>query len=170
MKSMFMFGADSSQGMGRFHYSSSDLPIPVKAVRYYFPVEICINGQGIGLFHYCCYLYPTNELIPVGYCTENCKGHSSKEAAREHYRQYLIDRFLHFCGSLAASSACVVCGQSTTHYASLDFHYEWEIVPLCPAHLNRDGFASGFVLKDYHLLQISDTTSKCVVTFAEHHG
>src|SRR5881628_2486213 len=82
---------------------------------------------------------PGQRASPVGYCAaRNCKGHSSKEAAREHYRQYLIDRFAHFYGNLAAASACVVCGQPTIHYASLDFHYEWEIVPLCAAHLNRD--------------------------------
>ena len=169
MKSTFMFGPDSIQPSDHLQYSRSDLPIPVKAIRYYLPVEICSNGHGIWLFHYCCYLYPANEPTPVGYCAQNCKGHSSKESAREHYRQYLIDRYAQYTGKLATSSECAICGQMTTHYASLDFHYEWEIAPLCADHLDRVGFAKAFVLHDYHLLQVSDMRSKTIVTFAEHH-
>jgi len=151
----------------RVQYSTADLPAPVRAIRFYLPVEICSNGQGVGLFHYCAYLYPQNELSPVGYCAKDCTGHSSKKAAREHYRHYLMDQFVHYGAKLASPSACGVCGQRTMHYTWLDFHFDWEIFPLCAAHLNRDGFARVFVLKDYHLLQVSDAESKGVATFAE---
>src|SRR5262245_34033234 len=152
---------------GQFQCSTAELPPRVQAIRYHLPIEICRDGRGSGLFHYCCYVYPANQLSPVGYCAQGCQGHPSRAAAREHYRQYLIDRFGQYDGKLAAPGACAVCGLGTTHYVWVDFHYDWEIAPLCAAHLNRDGLAHAFVFKDYHLLQISDTRSKAIVTFAE---
>jgi hypothetical protein len=35
-------------------YRTDELPLPVTAIRYYLPVEICAEADGISLYHYCC--------------------------------------------------------------------------------------------------------------------
>ena len=35
-------------------YRTDELPLPVTAIRYYLPVEICTSTLGISLYHYCC--------------------------------------------------------------------------------------------------------------------
>jgi hypothetical protein len=140
------------------------LPFPVKAIRYYLPVEICSHAGGVGLYHYCCHVYPGDKVWPVGYCSRGCPGHPSKAEAREHYRQFLIDRFGQYAGRFNSSGVCAVCRRETVCFACIEYHFEWEPVALCPDHLNREGLASSFVLRDYHLLQLSDPHSLLIVT------
>jgi hypothetical protein len=128
------------------------------------PVQICSGGKNVGLYHYCCCLYPGYKVWPVGYCSKGCSGHQSKNDAREHYRQFIIDRFGQYSGRLTSPACCAVCGFSTTFYAWVDYHFEWDVVALCPQHLSRDGLAKAFVFKDYHLLQISDARLSTVAT------
>lgn len=122
------------------NYCTSELPCPVSAIRYHLPVQLHRNDKATGLYHYCCFVYPVQQIVPIGYCAENCHGHRSKKAARQHYLNYLLDRFLQFDGVLASRAACAVCHQTTKHYAWIDFHFEWDVVPLCGAHMYRDGF------------------------------
>ena len=145
-------------------YETQDLPLPVTAIRYYLPVRIASEGNEAALYHYCCCLYPGYKVWPVGYCSKGCSGHQSKAEAREHYRQFLVDRFGQYTGRLSSPAGCAVCGLSTTFYAWVDFHFEWEVAALCPQHLNHDGLTQAFVFKDYHLLQISDARLSTVAT------
>ena len=154
----------SPHGFGLPHYRADALPLPVTAIRYYLPVEICTSTLGISLYHYCCHVYPGDGVWPVGYCCQGCPGHPSKAEAREHYRQFLIDRFGQYGGRLNSSASCALCGRATSFFAHVDYHFEWEPVALCPEHLNREGLASAFVLRDYHLLQISNPLSSVIVT------
>ena len=147
-----------------------DLPPPVFALRYYLPLEILVNQLRTGRYHYCCYVYPFRQIVPVGYCAEGCTGHSSREEAREHYKQYLVDRFGRYDGRLSVPCPCVRCGQSTTYYAKVEFHYEWDAVGLCQNHLNPEGLTAGFVFRDYHLLQLSPSGGGETVTIQEHLG
>lgn len=151
-------------------YRPEKLPLAVTAIRYYLPLEIWSEIKGISLYHYCCYIYPGNKAWPVGYCSKDCSGHPSKLEAREHYRQFLIDRFGQYSGRLNSPAACAVCGRTTTSYAWIDFHFEWEAVALCPPHLTQEGLLAAFVLKDYHLLQISDTRFSAVATITGSDG
>lgn len=148
-------------------YCSSELPCPVSAIRYHLPVELHQNGGASGLYHYCCFVYPDQQIIPIGYCAENCRGHRTKQGARKHYLNYLLDRFLQFDGVLASSGACAFCRQTTNHYAWINFHFEWDVVPLCGAHMNRTAFEKVFVLNDYHLLQVSGPQDEAVATVAK---
>ena len=152
------------------YYAAEDLPPPIFALRYYLPLEILVNELRSGRFHYCCYVYPFRQIIPVGYCAEGCTGHPSREEAREHYRQYLVDRFGRYDGRFSAPCACTLCGRSTTYYAKAEFHYEWDAVGLCQTHLNSEGLAAGFVFSDYHLLQLSPSVGDETVTIQEHLG
>jgi len=154
----------SHHGFGLPHYRADALPLPVTAIRYYLPVEICTSTLGISLYHYCCHVYPGDGVWPVGYCCQGCPGHPSKAEAREHYRQFLIDRFGQYGGRLNSSASCALCGRATSFFAHVDYHFEWGPVALCPDHLNREGLASAFVLRDYHLLQISNPLSSVIVT------
>jgi hypothetical protein len=148
-------------------YLTDDIPEPVQAIRYYLPLRIASGCRSPGLYHYCCYLYPAGQAWSVGYCAKNCQGHDTRDAAREHYRQFLIDRFGQYTGTLSSAGTCAVCGRLTTHCASVDYHYEWEVIGLCPVHLNREGLSASFVLHDYHLLQISDPNGSAVATIVE---
>src|SRR5437879_4181507 len=62
-------------------YYTAELPPPVAAIRYYLPLEILVAQACSGKYHYCCYVYPANQISPVGYCAEGCPGHPSKEQA-----------------------------------------------------------------------------------------
>jgi hypothetical protein len=155
---------------GHTRYRTEELPEPVTAIRYYLPVEIHVNGKGTGSYHYCCCLYPGYEVWAVGYCSKKCSGHRSKTEAREHYRQFLIDKFAQYDGRLNSPAACGVCGRITTHHAWIDYHFDWGVLPLCPKHLNREGLWAAFVLKDYHLLQISDPRLSAVATITGSDG
>jgi hypothetical protein len=168
MKNYFPTEITAMPSNGTIKYSTTNLPAPVKAIRYFLPLEIHVSGSHSGLYHYGCYTFPANELSPVGYCAQGCPGHDTAEQAREHYRQFLIDRFGRFNGRLAIPSICCVCGQTATHYAWIDFHYAWDAYGLCALHLNRKGLAQVFVLTDYHLLQISDPRDERVATMNEH--
>jgi hypothetical protein len=108
--------------------------------------------------------------LPVGFCSQGCAGHPSKAEARKHYRQFLIDRCGQYSARLNSPAACVVCGRDTTFFAWIDYYFEWEIVALCPVHLNREELLSTFVLKDYHLLQISEPQSCAVATITGSDG
>ena len=156
--------SESTQSVHRGFYLSQELPLPVTAIRYYLPVQIESEGKETALYHYCCCLYPGYKVWPVGYCSKGCSGHQSKAEAREHYRQFLVDRFGQYTGRLSSPAGCAVCGLSTTFYAWVDFHFEWEVAALCPQHLNHDGLTQAFVFKDYHLLQISDARLSTVAT------
>ena len=151
-------------------YSSSKLPPPILAVRYYLPVEISERGVPQGRYHYCSYVYPHDRISPVGYCADNCDGHTFEQEARDHYKQYLLDHFLHFDGKLESPGACAACHGITRHYAYLDFHFEWPIIPLCRHHMGRAGFQTVFALRDYHLLQISSPENEIVATIPEANG
>jgi hypothetical protein len=151
-------------------YKTDGLPAPVKAVRYYLPVEIQSATATAPLYHYCCCTFPGNHVWPVGYCSKGCPGHESKDDARRHYRQFLIDRFGQLSGRLNSTGTCAICGIATTFYAWIDYHFEWDIVSLCPAHLNHEGLSRAFVYKDYHLLQISHPGNRAVATIAETNG
>jgi hypothetical protein len=153
-----------------FQYRTDDLPDPVRAIRYYMPVEICLGGGQAGLYHFCCHVYPTNAIAPVGYCAEGCPGHSTKEEAREHYRRYLIDRFGRYQRKCASPSSCSACGQIATHQAWVEYHNEWETYPLCQTHMNNAGLRQVLVFKDYYLLQISDPREKTVATVFDQVG
>jgi len=72
-----------------FRYNTTELPERVCAIRYFMPMEICLGGCPAGLYHYVCYVYPSNDVAPVGYCAEGCPGHSSKDGAREDFGQNL---------------------------------------------------------------------------------
>jgi len=80
----------------------------------------------------------------------------------------LIDRYARYNRRSSPPSACGACGEPTIHYAWVDFHFDWDLVALCSVHMNPAGLAKVFVLKDYHLLQVSDPGSKAVVTLEEH--
>jgi hypothetical protein len=146
-------------------YRTEGLPVPVRAIRYYLPVEI-YSPEIRNSYHFCCCLFPGNSVWPVGYCSKGCPGHLSKADAREHYRQFLIDRFGQFNGRLTSSGICAVCGLETRFFGSIDYHYDWEIVPLCPMHLNREGLMAGFVFRDYHVLQVSDPCLSTAATIS----
>jgi hypothetical protein len=168
MKNYFAAETVLHRATTSIQYTTTDLPAPVKAIRYYLPLEFRIGGQPPSLYHYGCYLFPANDLSPVGYCANGCLGHATPEEAREHYRQFLIDRFGRFNGRFSIPSICCVCGQTATHYSWVDYHYTWEAYGLCTVHLNRKGLAQVFVLGDYHLLQISDPREEKVATVNEH--
>lgn len=52
------FSGESGDGhLGDQLYKTEELPVPVKAIRDYLPVEICSKSIGIGRDHYCCCLY-----------------------------------------------------------------------------------------------------------------
>lgn len=146
------------------NYKTNELPIPVTAIRYYLPVEMLSTDARVNLYHYCCCLYPGYRVWPVGYCAEGCPGHHTRAEAREHYRQFLLERFAQYGGRLNSPAACAVCGRNTSLFASVEYHFDCEVVPLCSLHLNREGLLSTFVFKDYHLLQISDARSPAVMT------
>ncbi|MCI0625891.1 MAG: hypothetical protein L0387_30325 [Acidobacteria bacterium] len=154
----------------RFQYNSVDLPGPVTAIRYYMPLEICLAGRPSGLYHFCCYVYPANVVSGVGYCAEGCTGHASKEQARQHYRDYLIDRFGRYNRKCNTSSACAICGRIATQQAWIDYHFEWETYPLCAMHMTRSGFGQVFLFDDYHLLQISDPRDGIIATVSGQEG
>jgi hypothetical protein len=155
------------EAAGQLRYVMDDIPKPVLAIRYYMPLKIAAGCESSTRYHYCCYLYPAGQAWPVGYCARGCQGHDTKAGAREHYRQFLIDRFGQYTGTLTSTSACSVCGRPTTHCALIDYHYEWDVIGLCPDHLNREGLAASFVLHDYHLLQISDPSASAAATIVE---
>jgi hypothetical protein len=146
---------------------SDDIPQPVRAIRYYLSLKIAEDCENSGRYHYCCYCYPAGRVWPVGYCAKSCQGHDTKAGAREHYRQFLMDRFSQYTGTLASPSACAVCGRLTTHCASIDYHYEWDVIGLCPVHLTSEGISAGFVLHDYHLLKFSDPSASAAATIVE---
>jgi len=58
-------------------------------MNYYQPRELTRDGKGIGKYHFTC--KNDNQVWPVGYCADGCEGHDTEDAAREHYRQYLVD-------------------------------------------------------------------------------
>src|SRR5262249_23686400 len=126
------------------------------------------GGQPSSLYHYGCYVFPANELSPVGYCAQSCPGHATAAEAREHYRQFLLDRFARFNGRFSIPSICCVCGQTATHYGWVGYPHAWDAYGLCALHLNRKGLEQVFVLGDYHLLQISDPRDDKVATVNEH--
>src|SRR5258708_34692958 len=103
--------AGASHNGPRF-YRTEGLPIPGTAIRYYLPAEID-SAEGRSLYHFCCCLFPGNKVWPVGYCSKGCPGHLNKSDAREHYSQFLIDRFGQFSGRLNSPAICAVCGPET---------------------------------------------------------
>jgi hypothetical protein len=161
----------SIAGTNGFRYGTDDLPLAVKAIRYYLPMEIYRQrNAALALYHYCCYVYPTNALTAVGYCAAACPGHSDREEARQHYREYLLDHYAQFNGKLSSPSVCSICGEKTATDAWVQFNRRWELAVLCNTHMNRESLAKVFVLTDYHLLQVSDVQSDIVATFTEHDG
>ena len=41
------------------------------------------------VWHYTC--ANNDDVYPVGYCADNCPGHSTEDEAIDHYKQYLLD-------------------------------------------------------------------------------
>lgn len=95
---------------------------------------------------------------PVGYCKRNCPGHATEEEAREHFRQYILDK----CEFVTASGEgvkCRVCGSSAKKVAELaNFLGQMGFVtiplhdrriPLCARHSNRDTLDKLFRLSDF---------------------
>ena len=97
------------------------------------------NGSNAGKWHYTTH----NKRLgtrPIGYCAENCPGHDTAEEAREHYRQYRLDkellfhddhenpRTLHKCEHAG-------CEEYTSGSATMGPYLFWY---LCSEHRTRD--------------------------------
>lgn len=140
-------------------------------MREYSPKEIMKDGKGTGLYHYCCssrdtiyavgYCSPyvgcpnctTEGHWPLKECllcggkglvpSENpCPGHHSKDAACEHYRQYLLDKATFNYIDENTKHKCSICGAWTQQVAEIKGHLIWEY--LCDEHCNRDGLSRIF--------------------------
>lgn len=96
--------------------------------------------------------------VAVGYCDENCLGHPTEEEAREHFRQYILDK-CEFVTALSEGMKCRVCGSSAKNVAELaSFLGQMGFVtipshdrqiPLCASHSNRDALDKLFLLSDF---------------------
>jgi len=67
-----------------------------------------------------------------------CPGHPTKEAAEEHYRQYLLDTAIYEGAWAEVQHKCVVCQKWTSRYASYG-PGKISCVDLCDEHCNRAG-------------------------------
>lgn len=137
-------------------------------MRRYGALELIRNGRGSGLYHYCVNhrndVYPIGYCSPWTSCPAclgkgsfplkdcslcggrgliavetPCPGHSTKEEAYEHYRQYLIDK-AKFTGELEDTQhRCEICGEWTQKLAEIPGHIIWHY--LCDLHCNRAGLS-----------------------------
>jgi hypothetical protein len=75
----------------------------------------------------------------IGYCAENCGGHSSPEGACEHYKHYLIDKAIYHGDSEHPKSSftCEVkgCKEITDGCAEL---LDESFYDLCKNHRNKE--------------------------------
>jgi len=72
---------------------------------------------------------------PVGGCARRCKGHSTRQEAQEHYKQYLLDQAEYNRPVNQWEEPCECCGEETLLAAVIretsDSH------TLCELHQNR---------------------------------
>lgn len=78
------------------------------------------------------------KFYEVGYCaTDGCKGHDTYEEACEHYKQYILDKQLHFYNPKDGDTMnkCEICGEFTFGHVTVgacEFHY------LCKKHQTKE--------------------------------
>lgn len=128
-------------------------------LRIYEPREIQVKGKGTGLFHYTRAIYPGEAVKAVGYCAESCPGHPNWWEAREHFRQYLLDKRVHYCGEELGGDLkeCGICGTLTRGRAFIEF-WSYEEGPrwafrLCEHHRTRADFERLFVLGEFIIVE-----------------
>ena len=102
----------------------------------YYDAHEMRNEQGDpgGLWHYT--LENDGRIMPVGYCAQDCLGHTTPEEAREHYRLYLLDNAKYDGMLQGEQRQCEICGLWTQSYAHIPLNMEAHF--LCEEHLNRE--------------------------------
>lgn len=79
---------------------------------------------------------PSNS-VPIGYCAEDCPGHPTANGAREHFKQYLLDKYAQYDRRLTEQQRpCEICGVLTDRFAEMPS----KIADLCDNHCNRENF------------------------------
>jgi len=80
--------------------------------------------------------FTTNDGVirPIGYCADGCKGHDTPEEAREHYRDYILDK-ARFGVEMRQTLKCRECGEDT--YLAV-ITLPRTIVSLCGDHHTRE--------------------------------
>ena len=73
-------------------------------------------------------------IRPIGNCAEECEGHATADEAREHYRDYVLDR-ARFGVEMQRAMKCRECGEDT-HLAATFF--PMGIAPLCGDHHEKE--------------------------------
>lgn len=92
------------------------------------------NGKPSGTWHYT--VRNDDRIHPVGYCAQNCPGHSTPDEAREHYRLYLVDSATYNGVLQGEQRECESCKDWTQGYASIPINMERHI--LCDKHRNHE--------------------------------
>lgn len=98
------------------------------------------DGTPTGRYHMVSYSdeSPPPLILPIGYCAEQCPGHTTPEGAQAHYYDYLADRAA-MRKQEDVARKCVVCGAwtQTEMWTPGEFHHH---AVLCPEHATRDHF------------------------------
>lgn len=77
---------------------------------------------------------------PIGYCAEGCPGHDTAKEAREHYRQYRLDKELRFVDDNPKADTkhrCEVDGCENFTSGRIDIG-AWLTWYACAEHRNRE--------------------------------
>lgn len=96
-------------------------------------------GENTGKWHYTTHNRRLG-TAPIGYCANDCPGHGTAEEARDHYRQYMLDKRLRFYPEPEdpiAKYRCEAvggCGNYTAAHAELGAWHHWF---LCDEHRTR---------------------------------
>lgn len=106
------------------------------------------DGRGTGLWRYT--VESGNIVRAVGYCADDCPGHPTEEGAREHYKEFMLDKHLELGGMHRdRQRRCKVCDTWTQKFARVDDHH----FSLCEEHCSRAEVAK--------LYKISSITFGC---------
>jgi hypothetical protein len=99
----------------------------------YSASQITFDDRPTGKYHYTrsC----SAGTSPVGYCADSCPGHDTPEEAREHYRQYLLDKCVVPIVMLEEQRKCLECGEWTQDAVLIDAR---ERLVLCKEHQGRE--------------------------------
>jgi hypothetical protein len=108
-------------------------------MNYYQPYQRPDSGQ----WFYA--MINDGKVYRVGNCADDCPGHASPEDAREHYRQYVLERATYYGPDRLSVDPksrsrteykCAICDEWTIYHAAYG-PGNLSHVFLCASHLNR---------------------------------
>ena len=105
-------------------------------MRYYGAREMIDKetGKGSGIWRYTVRF--DDVIMAIGYCSQKCDGHATKQAAEEHHRQYILDHRVKYDDvMLDMKRRCEVCGEFTSIVVTVEGHPRYH---LCEKHNNRE--------------------------------